>query len=198
MTTDSPAGASAPQQKPDIYSRIMRFAPLYVVAFCIGIVIVVGIVRPFDSPAPSLTLRTALVGSDFNPTGAYMIIHNAGGADTLLSASTPAAASVQLQQIAPVETTTSVVANGVVENVGGMLTDVDHLDVPGFGDLRLQPGSDQLLLKGLTTPLVVGQMIPITLNFEKAGAITVEATVATYDDIADRLLPPRLKLPAGQ
>ena len=35
-------------------------------------------------------------------------------------------------------------------------------------------------------------------NTLKAGAITVEATVATYDDIADRLLPPRLKLPAGQ
>lgn len=198
MPTDSPEAAPAPQKKPDIYSRIMRFAPLYVVAFCIGIVVIVGIVRPFDSPAPSLTLRTALVGADFDPTGAYMIIHNAGGADTLLSASTPAAASVQLQGIAPVETTTSVVANGVIGTVGGMLTDVDHLDVPGFGDLRLQPGSDQLLLKGLTTPLVVGQMIPITLNFEKAGAITVEATVATYDEIADRLLPPRLKLPAGQ
>ena len=198
MTTDSPAAPPAPEQKADIYSRIVRFAPLYVVVFCIGIVVLVGIVRPFDSPAPSITLRTALVGADFNPTGAYMIIHNAGGSDTLLSASTPAAASVQLQQIAPVETTTSMVSNGVVENVGGMLTDVDHLDIPGFGDLRLQPGLSQLLLKGLTAPLAVGQQVSITLNFEKAGAITVEATVATYDEIADRLLPPRLKLPAGQ
>jgi copper(I)-binding protein len=102
---------------------------------------------------------------------------------------------VQLQQIAPVETTTSMVSNGVVGNVGGMLTDVDHLDIPGFGDLRLQPGLSQLLLKGLTAPLAVGQQVSITLNFEKAGAITVEATVATYDEIADRLLPPRLKLP---
>ncbi len=198
MTTDSPAAPPAPEQKADIYSRIVRFAPLYVVVFCIGIVVLVGIVRPFDSPAPSITLRTALVGADFNPTGAYMIIHNAGGSDTLLSASTPAAASVQLQQIAPVETTTSMVSNGVVGNVGGMLTDVDHLDIPGFGDLRLQPGLSQLLLKGLTAPLAVGQQVSITLNFEKAGAITVEATVATYDEIADRLLPPRLKLPAGQ
>ncbi|CAM8655356.1 COG2847 Copper(I)-binding protein [Acidimicrobiia bacterium] len=195
MTTDSPAAPPAPEQKADIYSRIVRFAPLYVVVFCIGIVVLVGIVRPFDSPAPSITLRTALVGADFNPTGAYMIIHNAGGSDTLLSASTPAAASVQLQQIAPVETTTSMVSNGVVGNVGGMLTDVDHLDIPGFGDLRLQPGLSQLLLKGLTAPLAVGQQVSITLNFEKAGAITVEATVATYDEIADRLLPPRLKLP---
>ena len=197
MTTDSPADTPSPEHKPDIYSRIMRFAPLYVVLFCVGLVAVVALVRPFDSPEPSLSIRDPLVGVDYDPTGAYMVIHNAGGADTLLSASTPAAASVQLQLFAPVATTTSVVAGGgVVGNVGGLLTDVDHLDVPGFGDLRLQPGTAQLLLKGLVSPLTVGQKIPITLQFKKAGAITVEATAATYNDIADRLLPPRLKLPA--
>ena len=196
MTTDSPADVPAPQHKPDIYSRIMRFAPLYVIVFCIGIVVLVGFVRPFDSPAPAITLRDPLVGVDYDPTGAYMVIHNAGGADTLLSASTPAAASVQLQLFAPVDTTTSVVASGgVVANIGGLLTDVDQLDIPGFGDLRLQPGTAQLLLKGLVSPLTVGQQISITLQFKKAGAITVDATVATYDEIADRLLPPRLKLP---
>ena len=196
MTTDSPADVPAPQHKPDIYSRIMRFAPLYVIVFCIGIVVLVGFVRPFDSPAPALTFRDPLVGVDYDPTGAYMVIHNAGGSDTLLSASTPAAASVQLQLFAPVDTTTSVVASGgVVANIGGLLTDVDQLDIPGFGDLRLQPGTAQLLLKGLVSPLTVGQQISITLQFKKAGAITVDATVATYDEIADRLLPPRLKLP---
>lgn len=195
MTTDSPADTPAPQHKPDIYARIMRFAPLYVIVFCIGILVLVAFVRPFESPSPSLSLRDPLVGVDYDPTGAYMVIRNSGGADTLLSASTPAAASVQLQAIAPVETTTSTDAQGVTANIGGVLTNVDQLDIPGFGDLRLQPGSDQLLLKGLTSPLTVGQTISITLQFKRAGAITVEATVATYDDIADRLLPPRLKLP---
>jgi len=196
MTTDSPADVPAPQHKPDIYSRIMRFAPLYVVLFCVCLVAVVALVRPFDSPGPSLSIRDPLVGVDYDPTGAYMVIHNAGGADTLLSASTPAAASVQLQLFAPVSTTTSVVeGGGVVGNVGGLLTDVDQLAVPGFGDLRLQPGTAQLLLKHIVSPLTVGQTISITLQFKKAGAITVDATVATYNDIADRLLPPRLKLP---
>jgi len=195
MTSDSPAADPAPQHKPDIYSRIMRFAPLYVVLFCIGVVVVVAFVRPFESPAPALSTRTELVGANNDPTGAYMIIHNAGGADTLLSASTPAASSVQLQVVTPASTTTSTGSEGVYANIGGTLTNVDRIAVPGFADLRLQPGMDQLLLKGLTAPLVLGQKIPITLQFEKAGAITVEATVATYDDIADRLLPPRLKLP---
>jgi hypothetical protein len=195
MTTASPADVPAPQHKPDIYARIMRFAPLYVIVFCVGILVLVGFIRPFESPDSAISTHTELIGADHNPTGAYMVIHNAGGSDTLLSASTPVAASIQLQEITPVATTTSTDAQGVTANLGGVLTDVDHLDIPGFGDLRLQPGSDQLLLKGLTGPLTLGQKVPITLQFEKAGAITVEATVATYDDIADRLLPPRLKLP---
>lgn len=181
--------------QPDVWGRIMRFAPIYVVLFCIALLVIVGIVRPFESPAPSLVVRDALVGADYDPTGAYMIIHNAGGADTLLSATTPAASAVQLQTVSTPGTTTSL---GDDAPVGGVLMDVDHLDVPGFGDLRLQPGSDQLLLKGLVAPLSAGQTISITLLFDKAGAITVQATVAIYDDIADRLLPPRLKLNGGQ
>ena len=182
---------------PDVWARIMRFAPVYVVLFCIALLVIVGIVRPFESPAPAISVRDALVGADFDPTGAYMVIHNAGGADTLLSASTPAAASVQLQTMStPVPTTTAI--GGDDAPVGGILMVVDHLDVPGFDDLRLQPGSDQLLLKDLVAPVSAGQTISITLEFEKAGTITVEATVATYDDIADRLLPPRLKLNGEQ
>lgn len=198
MSTDATNDAATPQPGPDIYARIMRFAPLYVVVFCIGVLVLMAFIRPFESPKPSIELRDALVGADFNPTGAYMVIHNSGGSDTLISASTPAAASVQLQQIVPVQTTTSLGADGVTANIGGTLTDVTQLAVPGFDDLRLQPGSSQLLLKDLKAPLTPGQTITLTLQFERAGTITVEAAVATYDDIADRLLPPRLKIPAGQ
>lgn len=199
MSTDAPNDAPTPQPRTDIYARIMRFAPLYVVIFCIGVLVLMAFLRPFESPKPSIELRDALVGADFNPTGAYMVIHNSGGSDTLLSASTPAAASVQLQQIVPAQTTTSMIENGgVTANIGGTLTDVTQLAIPGFDDLRLQPGLSQLLLKDLTAPLSPGQTVTLTLQFERAGMITVEAAVATYDDIADRLLPPRLKLPAGQ
>lgn len=176
--------SDTPELRPDIWSRIVRFGPVFIVVFCIGVLVFVGVVHPFETPAPVLTTHDALVGSDHDPTGAYVVIHNAGGPDTLLSASTPAATSVDLQEPST--------------DGDGALVTVSSIEVPGFDDLRLQPGGDQLLLRGLTAPLAVGQEVSITLEFRKSGTVTIEATVATYSDIADRLLPPRLKLPGDQ
>jgi len=177
--------------KPDIYSRIMRFAPLYVVLFCAGILVVVAFVRPFKSPSPTVSIKTPLIGAENNPTGAYFLLQNAGGADTRLGASTPAASSVSLQIIDPTTTTSTPDS----ATAGGTYITVDHIDVPGFTDLKFLPGGNQLLLSGLTTPLTIGQTVPITLQFERSGAITVETEVQPYSVMADRLLPPRLKLP---
>ncbi|MGF1614094.1 MAG: copper chaperone PCu(A)C [Gammaproteobacteria bacterium] len=41
----------------------------------------------------------------------------------------------------------------------------------------LQPGGDHLMLIGLTQPLVAGERFPLTLEFEKAGPMTVEFDV---------------------
>lgn len=176
--TDAPA----PTPRPDIWSRIMRFGPVAIVVFCAGVLVLVGVVHPFESPTPALRTDDVLVGADHDPTGAYMVLHNAGGPDTLLSASTPAAASVELQQ----------------PGSDGAPVTVTEIDVPGFDDLRLQPGGDQLLLRGLTAPLATGQRIRLTLQFRRSGTLTVEAEVAAYPTIADRLLPPRLKLAGDQ
>ena len=155
-----------------------------VVLFCIGVLVFVGIVHPFETPAPQLTTHDVFVGSDHDPTGAYLVIHNAGGPDTLLGASTPAAASVVLQE--------------PPTDGSALPVTVDSIPITGFGDLRLEPGGDQLLLRGLTAPLALGQKVSLTLQFRKAGTVTVEAEVATYSTIADRLLPPRLKLADDQ
>lgn len=177
--------------KPDIYARIMRFAPVYVVVFCIGVLVLVAFLRPFESPSSELSFKNELIGAENNPTGAYFLLHNAGGSDTLLGASSPAASSVELQIIDPTTTTSTPES----AEVGGSYITVDHIDVPGFADLKFIPGGNQLLLSGLTAPTVIGQVIPITLQFERAGAITINAEVQPYSVIADRMLPPRLKLP---
>ncbi len=174
----------APVTSPTIYTRIRRLAPLLVVLFCIGVLVFVGIVSPFKKPAPSIAIEKPLVGADNSPTGAYMVLRNSGGPDTLLGASTPIASSVVLQRGTTDDTTQRT-----------QLTVVDRLEVPGFGELRLQPGSDQMLLSGLAAPLSAGTRVRLTLQFERAGTVEVEAEVQTYDVIADRLLPPRLKLP---
>lgn len=167
---------------PPARSTIARYAPALLVVFCIAVLVAMAFISPFKSPPPSVTVTDALIGSDNDPTGAYMVISNPGGPDTLLSASSPAASSVVLQEAGSSSAPTT----------------VTRIDVPGFADLRLQPGGDQLLLRGLVAPLTVGQRVPVTLEFERSGTITVEAEVATYTTIADRLLPPRLKLPGEQ
>ncbi len=190
MTPDPPADTSGEKPKPDIYARIMRFAPLYVIVFCIGILVLVAFIRPFKSPEPTLLFRSELVGAANDPTGAYFLLQNAGGSDTLIGASSTAAASVVLQIIDPTTTTSTPEA----ASIGGTYMTVERIDIPGFTDMKFIPGGNQLLLSGLTSPLTIGQKIPITLQFERAGAITIEAEVQPYTVIADRILPPRLKL----
>lgn len=186
--------ASSPAQAPtpDVYARIMRFAPALVVLFCVAILVTVAIIRPFKSPSPTISTTTELVGSGNDPTGAYFILRNAGGSDTLLGATSPAAASIDLQIIDQAGTATT------AAGAGATYVTVDSIDIPGFADLRFVPGGDQLLLRGLTAPLTVGQTIPITLRFERAGDRTFQAEVQPYSVIADRILPPRLKLAGEQ
>jgi copper(I)-binding protein len=181
-----PRPAAAPAAPPDIYARIRRFAPLLVVLFCGGLLVLVAVLRPFDSPPAAPELRDPLVGADADPTAGYVVIHNAGGNDTLVGASSPAA-TVELQQRV-----------GATDDEPGELVTVTELDIPGFTDTRLQPGADQLLLTDLAEPLAPGDTIQLTLEFDRAGSVTVDAEVATYLDIADRLLPPRLVIPGQE
>jgi len=192
--TSTPASGDTPDDVPTpgpvrkmpspIYRKIRRKAPILVVLFCMGLLVFAAFASPFKKPPAAIDLRLPLVGADTNPTAGYVVIYNAGGSDTLLGASTPAAATVTIQQRQPSPT-----------DPAGTLVAVDSLAIEGFSELRLQPGSDQLLLEGLVKPLTVGEKIQLTLRFERSGNITVEADVQSYLEIADRMLPARLKLP---
>jgi copper(I)-binding protein len=191
MSTETPgvepAVTDLPADPPrtDIYVRIRRWAPLLVVVFCAGILLVMAVLRPFPDPGADPVLRDAMVGADNDPTGAYMVIDNDGGSDTLLGATTDAAERVELQQ-----------RQGVTEtDPAGRLVTVDELPIRGYEATDLQPGGDQILLNGLVRPLAVGDTVEITLDFERAGTVTVDARVETYDEIARVLLGPRLVIP---
>ncbi len=53
------------------------------------------------------------------------------------------------------------------------------LPLPAGETVVLKPGSNHLMLMGLTIPLVEGQTARLTLQFEKAEDITVEAAIRT-------------------
>jgi len=97
--------------------------------------------------------------------GAYLRLQNHGKQDDrLVSASTPAAAGVQLHTMK-------------MEGDVMRMRQVDAINVPAGKSVVLQPGGMHLMLIGLKGPLEQGQTIPLTLKFERAGEVNVELHV---------------------
>jgi periplasmic copper chaperone A len=96
---------------------------------------------------------------------AYLEIKSAAGVeDRLLGASSPVAGKVEVH--------THLNEDGVMK-----MRRVDAVALkPGASHL-LQPSGDHIMLMDLKGPLKEGDMVALTLTFEKAGAISVEATV---------------------
>lgn len=96
---------------------------------------------------------------------AYMTLKNTGTeADSLVSASSPAAAKVELH--------THIHEGGIMR-----MRPVDSIDVPAGKTVELQPGGLHLMLIDLKAPLKEGEEISVTLDFAKAGTKTVEVPV---------------------
>ena len=99
---------------------------------------------------------------------AYMTFKNTGGeADTLIAGQTPAAEVIELHE-------TLIDDNGVMK----MRPKEGGIEVPAGGSAELHPGGMHIMLIKLAKPLEVGDVIPLTLTFEKSGEMTVDVPVA--------------------
>lgn len=104
--------------------------------------------------------------------GAYLELKAAPGpGDRLVSASSPAAGTVEVHEHI---------------NDGGIMKmrRVDGLAVPGGASVMFKPGGYHLMLMDLKQPLKQGDKVGLTLTFEKAGALVVEAPVAPLGAMA--------------
>ncbi len=98
--------------------------------------------------------------------GGFMTIVNAGKADDrLVSVTSPVAAEVQIHDMT------------MEEGVMRMRQLADGLAVPADARVELKPRSLHLMFLQLTAPLADGQSFPVTLKFEKAGAVTTQFRV---------------------
>jgi copper(I)-binding protein len=96
--------------------------------------------------------------------GGFMTIVNTGKADDrLVSASSPVAAEVQIHDMK------------MEEGVMRMRQLTGGLAVPAGARVELKPRSLHLMFMQLKAPLVAGQTVPVTLQFEK-GASAPTAT----------------------
>jgi hypothetical protein len=101
-----------------------------------------------------------------DPTGAaYFAISNSGNsADRLLSVSSDIAMNTEMHESAE--------ANGVMS-----MAPVEAVTIPAGGQVEFKPGSYHIMLMGFNRELKVGDTVTLTLNFEKAGAVTVACDV---------------------
>ena len=102
-----------------------------------------------------------LVPPNAKNTAAYMKIENKGTeADKLVDASNNVSKITELH-----------------ETVGGKMRRVYAIEVPAGKTVELKPGGLHVMIIDLKEPLKEGQTVEITLKFEKAGEIKIQAPV---------------------
>ncbi|WP_431283852.1 copper chaperone PCu(A)C [Humitalea sp. 24SJ18S-53] len=105
--------------------------------------------------------RAAVAGG----TGAgFMTLRSTGAGDRLLSASSPAARTVELH---------TAIRDGEVMR----MRPVTDIPVAAGQSVTLAPGGFHIMLIGLTQPMAAGSRVPLTLRFERGGEVTVELAV---------------------
>jgi len=97
------------------------------------------------------------------PTGAFLVIKNLGAtADRLVAVSSPRAKVTEIHL--------SSMTGGVMK-----MRRVPGIEVPAGGMVMLKPGSYHVMMMGVTKAIKAGNHIPLTLTFEHAGKITLNA-----------------------
>ena len=131
---------------------------------CCSLLACVGSAWGQVSKVQSAWARPTVAGQSAG--GAYLKIAGGASADRLLSATTPAARSVEVH---------------TMEMDGNVMRmrPVDSVAVPARQTVELKPGGLHVMLMGLAQPLQAGSAFPLTLRFEKAGEVKVQVRVAT-------------------
>jgi copper(I)-binding protein len=134
-------------------SRLLLLAAAIVLAAC-------------SNAAPTVSGAWVRPASTNGVSAAYFTITaSPGAADSLVSATSPAAAMVMLHDT----TTDGTGMTGMVE--------MTRADIPAGTSVAFAPGGRHLMLTGLTGPLVAGATIELDLVFEHAGVIVVQAEI---------------------
>jgi periplasmic copper chaperone A len=124
-----------------------------------------GPIEVSDAWAPA-TPPNASVGA------AYMRVETQA-ADTLLGASTPIAASVEVHE---------------TSSDGDMvrMRKLESVPVTPADPATFEPGGRHFMLIGLTAPLQASSHIPLTLRFQNAGEIRVDVEIVTPNASPER------------
>jgi periplasmic copper chaperone A len=97
--------------------------------------------------------------------GAFMTIENQGdNADLLVSASSPLAGAVEIHEMR-------------MDGEMMRMREIRDLEIKPGATVALRPGGRHLMLLDLKQPLKQGDVVPLTLRFEKAGSVEIRVSV---------------------
>ncbi|MFD3869129.1 copper chaperone PCu(A)C [Streptomyces sp. NPDC058623] len=116
-----------------------------------------------DGGKPELTVSGAFMPEPVNDkmAGAFMVIKNGSKtADKLTGVTSPLSDDLQIH-----------------ETKDQKMQQVQSLDVPANGELKLARGGDHVMFMGLKNKPAVGDKVTVELRFEKAGPVKVEVDV---------------------
>lgn len=132
-------------------------------------------VRPVNPSAPAPTAAPdatpAMGGATEMPTmittGGYLTVTNSGDeADYLVAATAPG----DLVDVVELHT--------VIEEGGMMrMRPVERIEVPAGGEVMLRPGGFHVMFIGVKQELKPGDVVRLSLTFERAGTVDVDAVV---------------------
>jgi copper(I)-binding protein len=137
-------------------------------AVAVAVVVLASIPRPEQGP-PELTFTgvAASPAAIGDMASVYLTVANGGGSDRLVSASATAAAVVTLHD-------TEIVDGG------GLMIDTAEMVVPAGGTLALVPGARHLMLHHVFEALEPGDVVVVSVTFERAGTVELEVPVLPY------------------
>ncbi|NTU82630.1 MAG: copper chaperone PCu(A)C [Chloroflexales bacterium] len=102
-------------------------------------------------------------------TGGYLTITNSGSEPDFL-----VSASVSPELVEAVELHTMIDEGGVMK-----MRPVEKIEVPANGEAVLKPGGFHVMFIGVKKELKDGDVVKLSLTFEKAGTVEVDAVVRT-------------------
>jgi len=117
-----------------------------------------------------ITVSDAFAAASDDLTAVYVTIDNAGEDDTLVGVSSPAAGDITLMS---------------GEDGAGM-AEVDDVDVPGGGTTAFAAGAGHIMVT-LDDPVEAGDTLPLELEFDKAGSVTVDVQILSWNAMVDRI-----------
>jgi copper(I)-binding protein len=144
----------------------------HVATLMIGAALLVGCASPSEprSEADSVTVHDTWVkAADHGMTAAFGTLTNTGGTQVrIVSASTPAAANVELHEVVSDDG-----AMTMRPKAGGFV-------IPAGGDAELRPGGDHIMLMDLTGPLDPGADVDIVVTFDDGSTLPITAQVRDF------------------